>query len=69
MPELTREEIKQKTALIMLRSGLATVSEVAPLRGVSRQAMQQASRDIQPRQKRAAYVKFMWKKIHKRLTG
>jgi O-succinylbenzoate synthase len=44
--KLTREELKQirqKAALVLLRSGLATVGEVAPLRGVSRQALQKAS--------------------------
>jgi hypothetical protein len=69
MPQLTREEIKQKVALIMLRSGLATVGELAPLRGVSRQALQKASAGINPRQRRAAYVKYKWRAIKKQLTG
>lgn len=70
--KLTREELKQirqKAALVLLRSGLATVGEVAPLRGVSRQALQKASAGFNPRKKRSAYVKSLWKDINKQLTG
>lgn len=62
-------EIKQRAALIILRSGMATVGEVAHLRGVSRQALQKATRDMQPRRKRAAWLKLVWKDTIKQLTG
>jgi hypothetical protein len=63
------DETKQKVALIMLRSGVATVGELAPLRGVSRQALQKASKSINPRAKRKAYVNHVWKELLKTLTG
>jgi hypothetical protein len=65
-PEI-QQELEQEAALIMLESGLATVGEVAHLRGVSRQALQKAARDLQPRERRTAYLNKTWKQILERL--
>jgi predicted DNA-binding protein YlxM (UPF0122 family) len=50
----------------MISSGLATVGEVAHLRGVSRQAIQKATRNLQPRRRREVYLRNIWKQTIKR---
>jgi hypothetical protein len=66
-----KDEIKQQAAMILLRSGLANVSEAAELRGVSRQAMHKAAlvAKLDARGKRQRYLKTVWKDLVNRLTG
>lgn len=66
--ELTRDQIKQKAALIMIESGLATVGEVATLRGVSRQYLQKAASSFEPLKQRERYLNQLWKRIINRLS-
>ena len=68
MPQLTREEIKQRAAQIMIRSGLATMSEAAQLRGVTRQAVKKSVRGFDPLAARTRYLNFVWKKIIDKLS-
>jgi hypothetical protein len=65
---LSKHEIKEKAAFILLRSGRATISEAAKLRGVSRQAMHQAT-DFDVRRQRELYLRTLWKGLVSRLTG
>jgi hypothetical protein len=65
---MTHNEIKRKAALIMIESGRATVSETAALRKISRQAMQKAAREINPRRARRRYLQTVWKEVVGRLT-
>ena len=60
-PHPTKTAIEQKAALYMLETGIATVGEVATLRGVSRQYLQKAAADLQPRKKRKKFLKEVWK--------
>lgn len=58
---LTTDQIKQKAALYLLETGIATVGEVATLRGVSRQYLQKAAHDLEPRKKRKRFLKEVWR--------
>lgn len=64
----TRDQIRQKAALYLLETGVATVGEVAALRGVSRQYLQKAACSLQPRKQRQQYLKRLWIKTINRLS-
>ncbi len=66
--ELTKDQIKQKAALVLLETGIATVGEVAHLRGVSRQYLQKAAGDLNPRMQRQRYLRQMWKRVVDKLS-
>jgi hypothetical protein len=66
---MQKNEIKRKAALILVASGRATVGEAAALRKISRQAMQKAAREINPRRARRRYLRTVWKEVVNRLTG
>jgi hypothetical protein len=57
------DEIKQKAALAMIRSGMATVGEAAHLRGVTRQYLQRAAGGLQARKARKRHLNEVWKAI------
>lgn len=63
----SKDEIKQKAALILIESGLATVGEAATLRGVSRQYLQKVAGE-QARKQRQQYLDQLWKRIINRLS-
>jgi hypothetical protein len=67
-PTPTKDQIKQRAALILIESGLATVGEVATLRGVSRQYLQKAACELEPRKRRKQYLKEVWMRTINRLS-
>jgi hypothetical protein len=64
-----QQAIEKKAALILVEKGMATVSEAAALRGVSRQAMHELTQESDVRQKRRDYLGTMWTRLLNRLTA
>jgi len=64
------DKIKQMAAEMLLKQGIATLSEAAKLRGVSRQAMHQATATkYDTRLIRRKYLGIVWKELLERLTA
>jgi hypothetical protein len=61
------DDVKAEAATIMLQSGLATVSECAKLRGVSRQAMWNAT-PFDARDRRKQYLNKLWTDLINQLS-
>lgn len=49
-----------KAARYLLKHGLMTAAEVANFAGCTRQHMHRITQDLNPRQKRARYLKQLW---------
>lgn len=65
---MDHNQITRGAALKLLRSGLATQSEVAELAGVSRQlvAYWAKQEDIDPLEARAAWLQKSWRRLVRR---
>jgi hypothetical protein len=61
------DERKHNVAMRMLKRGLATMAEVAELRGVTRQYMHKAvlETNLEPHLARERHLKKVWKKMLK----
>lgn len=64
----TKDQIQERAALYMLESGLATVGEVATLRGWSRQRLHKIARELEPRKQRKRFLKEVWKRTLEQLS-
>jgi len=62
----TKDEQARRAALSMLSEGLASLSEVARLAGVSRQLMSHWAKDIDVDRARNGYLSKEWRKALKR---
>jgi hypothetical protein len=65
MERAFNDERKHNVAMRMLRRGLATMAEVAELRGVTRQYMHKAvlETNLEPQRARERHLKKVWKKM------
>lgn len=65
MDRSIHDEVKHNVAMSMLKQGLATMAEVAALRGVTRQYMRKVvvEMDLEPRQARQRHLKQVWNKM------
>jgi predicted DNA-binding protein (UPF0251 family) len=60
--------LNECAALLLLQEGQATVSECAKLRGISRQAMWNAT-SFDARHRRELYLRTVWTKLIDQLTS